>query len=139
MHTRRQLEGESSLGPVVDADLGRVRIVGGHEASSNAAFVELKDHSHLVAALALDRTAVGDLRISVKPALDKKGLDAVVKQKEAANARKKKAPPEEPDAPAKRPRKAKPANARGQKPGKGKRAGGKAPAGGGAKRARKQQ
>ena len=68
----------------VGADaVARIRIVGGADARSGAAFVELSDAAHVPAALALDRTAVGDLRISVKPALDKKGLETVVKRKAA--------------------------------------------------------
>ncbi|KAH8060112.1 hypothetical protein JL722_5069 [Aureococcus anophagefferens] len=68
----------------VGADaVARIRIVGGADARSGAAFVELSDAAHVPAALALNRTAVGDLRISVKPALDKKGLETVVKRKAA--------------------------------------------------------
>ena len=75
----------------VGADaVARIRIVGGADARSGAAFVELSDAAHVPAALALDRTAVGDLRISVKPALDKKGLETVVKRK-AAKSRAAKA------------------------------------------------
>lgn len=68
----------------VGADaVARIRIVGGADARSGAAFVELSDAAHVPAALALDRTAVGDLRISVKPALDKRGLETIVKRKAA--------------------------------------------------------